>query len=206
MPTSLEIHHLPSASEQAPSAGSAHPSSPPANAAVFVVPDNGAPAWLDVAASGQLLPADPGSARVGFMRVARRHGQGLAMIARDEAILVNGLPAAPFTVLTTRDAITLAPNMLHYATERFKPYIGSPTDDMLQQHKKCPCCQLPFEPASRVITCYCSQPYHWETADSHPDKPDRLECFERVRKCLSPSCGRAMTRGEESLTWDPRDL
>jgi len=201
MPTSFEIHASPVATMEY------RHSLVPADEAIFAVPDHGEPAWICVdKANGQLLPADPGSALAGLLVVARRLGQGLAMFARDADILVNGLPAVPCSVLTTRDAITFAPGLLHYVTERFKPFIGPPSEDMLKQKRTCPCCQLPFEPASRVIPCYCGQPYHWESTESHPDKSGRLDCFERVRKCLSPNCGRAMTRGEETLTWDPRDL
>lgn len=208
MATTFEIHGPPAATAGSPLADSAFQGTPaPTDSSIFVVPDSIEPTWVRVDAdSGQLLPADQGSAQAGLLVVARRLGQGLALLACDDGVLVNGQPAAPFSVLTTRDSLTLAPGTIHYVTERFRPYIGPPTEDMQKQKKKCPCCQLPFEPASRLITCYCAQCYHWETAESHPDKADRLDCFSKVRACLSPSCRRPMTRGEETLTWDPRDL
>ncbi len=157
-------------------------------------------------ATGDIRPADPGSALAGFLSVPRRLGNGLGLLACGDGILVNGLPALPFTMLTTRDSLTLIPGQLYYVTERFRPYVGPPTEEM--QKKKCPFCNLPFaDPKSRVVTCFCGQVYHWESADSHPGTPEkkRLDCFTKVRACLSQTCRRTLT-ANEYLIWDPREL
>jgi hypothetical protein len=154
--------------------------------------------------SGQLKrQAEQKGAHIGLRVVRRRLGASLAMFALSEEVLVNGLPALPLTVLTTRDSVVLAPGCLCYVTERVRPFIGAPAVDLLG--KQCPFCRLPAEAKSRIVTCRCGALYHHETAESHPElaEADRLHCFEKVQSCLS--CGRPLSVSEY-LVWDPSSL
>lgn len=137
-----------------------------------------------------------------FYLVQRRLGPALAMIPRRKNVLVNGVPALSFQVLSPRDGLLLRPGLHTYVTERFRPYVGPPTDEMLSRKMRCPCCQIPLDKSTRVVTCRCGVAYHWEDAESHPevDADDRLDCFAQIRVCLS--CKRPVTLGD-SLVWDP---
>lgn len=129
--------------------------------------------WVTVErATGQIQQtADAAAALAGFRLVHRRLGAALAMLAMADGILVNGLSALPLSVLTTRDSVTLAPGCLYYVTERIRPFLGAPTGELLG--KKCPLCRLAPDPQSRVLVCVCGAPYHWETAGSHPQTPEK---------------------------------
>ncbi len=147
--------------------------------------------------------ADAENAIAALQVVRRRLSSDLAMIALKEGLRVNGLPATPFSVLAVKDSLVLSAGSLSYVTERFRPFIGAPADGLIG--KKCPYCRIPVQGTSRVVTCRCGAPYHWETAESHPDVPDadRLKCFEKVKTCLS--CNRELTT-EERLVWEPTSL
>lgn len=149
----------------------------------------------------ELRRAAPGSSVLAeFYLVNRPLGPALAMVPRCGSVLVNGLSALSFQVLSPRDGLLLSPGLHTYVTQRIKPYIGQPRGAMLKQ--SCPVCRIPLTQETHVITCRCHVAYHHETGESHPDAAasDRLNCFEQIRVCLS--CNRPLTLGE-SLVWDP---
>lgn len=138
------------------------------------------------------------------VRVVRhRLSAYLALLPLRPGVLGNGLPAPRLAVLTSGDSLVPAAGCLCHVTERVRPYVGPPGDELLG--KKCPFCMLPLTAQTRIFVCRCGAPYHHETAESHPDmvEADRLRCFEKVRACLS--CGRAIV-AEEYLVWDPKSL
>jgi hypothetical protein len=153
--------------------------------------------------TGRLRTAPHAEAAALFYPVPRRLGADLAMVTLTDGVLVNGLPALPLTVLSVKDAVTLAPGCLCYVTERVLPFVGTPAGELLG--KQCPFCRLACDEKTRVVTCHCGAPYHFEAADSHPNTPadDRLECFTKVQTCLA--CNRPLTR-EPHLLWDPSEL
>ncbi|MFV1965913.1 MAG: hypothetical protein ACC628_10850, partial [Pirellulaceae bacterium] len=105
--------------------------------------------------------------------------------------------------LGTRDSVRLGACELYYVTQRITPHVGQPTEDIIGQ--KCPVCAIEIDKNTSVVTCRCSAVYHDETVDSHPDvdEQDRLNCFEKIKTCLS--CGREVT-SEEYLEWDPTEM
>lgn len=137
-----------------------------------------------------------------FHLVQRRFGPALAMIPRESHVLVNGVPSLSVHVLSARDSLVLAPGIHTYVTQRVRPYLGPPTEEMLKQKQRCPCCRIPLDKETQVVTCRCGVAYHRESAESHPDvaEEDRLNCFEQIRVCLS--CKRPLSL-KESLVWDP---
>lgn len=137
---------------------------------------------------------------VGLRMVRRRLGSALAMVVQGEGVLVNGMPALPFVVLSVKDSIVLAPGRHFYVTQRLKPYIGPPPKHVL--NKPCPFCQIPITEDTRIYLCPCGAAYHYETAESHAavEESERLNCFGKIEKCLS--CGKGLTL-EEFLEWDP---
>ncbi len=145
--------------------------------------------------------AAPNEADAGFcpLAVGRKHYLGLLPIR--SGILVNGSPSLSFNVLTTRDSVLLRSGFIAYITSRVLPFVGKPTDDLLG--KKCRFCGIPIEKNTRVVACACGQPFHHETAESHPEigsEQERLGCFEKVSKCLT--CGKDLAI-EPFLLWDP---
>ncbi len=155
---------------------------------------------------GGLRRVDSGSdAAVGLRVLERRFSNDLAMIAKPGQARVNGLEALPFSVLDTKDSVLLSPGRLFYVTERVRPHVGPPTEEMLADKTlKCPFCRMRPTAETRVVSCRCGAVYHHETAESHPEKKaeERLNCFAKVQACLS--CGRKMSL-EEYLIWDPAE-
>lgn len=155
-------------------------------------------------ASGLLTRVDDESqAQARFRIVHRKLGMSLAMLPQNGGVTVNGLPALPLAILSPRDLLSLVPGCHVYVTERVRPHVGAPTPEMLGQ--KCPYCRVPIDKDTRVVSHRCGAIYHHETAESHPQVPekDRLNCFTEIRGCLS--CNRPVTL-EEFLVWDPATL
>jgi hypothetical protein len=135
--------------------------------------------------------------------VRQRLSAYLALLAVRQGLLVNGVPVAGLTILTTGDSLVPAAGCLCHVTERVRPYVGPPVGDLLD--KKCPFCRLPLTATTQVVVCRCGAPYHHETDQQPADRADedRLRCFEKVRACLS--CGRTVGI-HEYLMWDPASL
>ena len=140
---------------------------------------------------------------VGFKPVQRKMGNALAMCVRRDAVLVNGFRALSFSVLSARDSLVLSPGVHTYVTQRIRPHVGPPLNMMIGQ--KCPFCRIPITEDTQVVSCRCGVVYHNETEESHADVDvsDRLNCFAKLRACLS--CNRPVTLNE-SLVWDPSML
>jgi hypothetical protein len=154
-------------------------------------------------ASGRFTPIparEPGA--LGFQVVRRQFSALLALRSLRDDLLINGLPALRFSVLTSQDSIFLAgPRRMFYVTERFFPRIGPPTEQSVGRDR-CAHCRNVLEAGTRTVNCYCGALYHWETAESHPHlkAEDRLDCLERRKVCAS--CQRELTT-KEYLVWDP---
>lgn len=191
---SLEVNRLP-----------CHDSPAPAQLPPLMLDDLRVPVWVGVdQRTGRLeRVVDARQAVAAFCEAPRRLKSDLAMVALKDDILVNGLPALPVTVLGAKDSLALAPGCLCYVTERVRPFVGTPSGELLG--KKCPVCRIPADDKTRVVTCQCGALYHHETKTSHPDvaDEDRLSCFEKVQVCLV--CGRPVTM-DEYLVWDPSSL
>jgi hypothetical protein len=159
--------------------------------------------WINVdPATGQLVRVDgPRAAVAGLRVVPRRLSPALVLLARNDGILVDGLPALPLTVLATKDGLVVGPGCLVHVTERVRPHVGPPGEDLLG--KKCPFCKIAIDADTRVVTCRCKAAYHHETKESHPHEKEPLTCFEKVQACLV--CGRPLTT-ESYLTWNPATL
>lgn len=159
---------------------------------------------IDEATGRPCRAGDGQDAVAGFTVIKRRLGLALAMTTADHAgVLVNGLPALRFTVLSPRDSVVLSPGMHSYITERVRPHVGAPTEPMIGL--KCPFCKIAVDADTRVAACRCGVLYHAESAESHPAiaEEDRLNCLSKVRACLS--CSRPVAL-EEFLVWDPGEL
>jgi hypothetical protein len=163
-------------------------------------------AWVRV--SGRDAPAlfaaiparEPGA--MGFQVVRRSFSTYLALRSRRDDLLVNGLPALRFSVLSSQDSILLAePRLMFYVTERFFPRVGPPLDEAVGR-ERCAHCRHVLEAGTRVVNCHCGALYHWETAESHSDlsPDDRLDCLERRKACVR--CQRELTT-QEYLAWNP---
>ena len=180
----------------------------PVEASVLVIAGEGKPdeepIWIGTRRGSNQLRRVPDrkQALAGFQVVQRRLGHALGMWAIHPRVLLNGLPAMPFTVLAPRDALVIAAGNHTYVTERIRPYVGPPTAEMLG--KMCPYCQIPIEEDTQVVTHRCGVVYHYETEESHPDTPaeDRLNCLEKIQVCLS--CGHPVTL-DETLVWEPEE-
>ena len=175
--------------------------------------------WFGVgvdAANGRLCRVfNRAAALAEFKVVPRRVNACLVMLPHSRDILVNSEPVADMQVLAVKDSLILSPGgPLGYVTERFVPYCGPPTADMLARKLKCPGCRLSFakntddpdEKETQVLTCKCGSVVHAETATSHPRLAEggRLDCgLKKLANCLS--CGRPLTL-EPSLVWDPIEL
>ena len=143
----------------------------------------------------------PDEADAGFLFLAPGRKNYLGLVSLRSGILVNGAPSLLFAVLTTRDSVLLRPGQLAYVTTRVNPFVGRPADDLLG--KKCRFCSIPIDESTQVVVCACGQPFHHETAESHPEvssEEERLACFDRVKKCLT--CGKDLAL-ESFLLWDP---
>ena len=161
-------------------------------------------AWIGAdAESGDLCVVDDEAKGIaGFTVVHRRLGPALGMVAKRPGLLVNALPALDFHALGPRDCLVLAPGVMTCVTERFFPHAGPPLPEHLGL--RCPCCKIEVTSGTHVVSCRCGCVYHNESAQSHPDldAEDRLNCFEKVRVCLS--CNRPLTL-DPVLVWDPEE-
>lgn len=143
-------------------------------------------------------------ATLGFCAVKRQFSIALAMLAREEGVLVDGVPALRLTVLDSRSSITIPGTAaIFYVTERFSPYVGRPTHEMIGC--ECPSCKIPVELDTSIVSCRCGRVYHDETAESHPHLPeaDRLACFQQTQICID--CKERLTT-EEHLLWSPGEI
>jgi len=140
-------------------------------------------------------------ADVGLQSLVAGKKKVLGLLPLRPGILVNAVPALPFSALTTRDNFLL-PGCIAYVTTRIQPFVGRPPQELLG--KDCIFCAIPLEKRTRVVVCHCGQAVHYESADSHPGvaEEDRLCCFEQVKNCLA--CSRTLTL-EPYLLWDPRE-
>lgn len=147
--------------------------------------------------------AQPDDAILAVRVVRQRRSASLALLPLRPGVLVNGVPIDGLAVLTSADSLLLAPGWLCHVTERVRPYVGAPPEEL--RGKKCPFCMLPLTAQTRILVCRCGAPYHHETAQSHPETAveERLSCLEKVKVCLS--CSREIAV-EEYLVWDPRSL
>ena len=146
---------------------------------------------------------DEADSLAGFTIVHRALGPALGMVAKESGALVNALPALGFHVLGPRDCLVLASGIMTYVTERFYPYVGPARAKDVGL--RCPCCRIEITSDTHVVTCHCGCVYHNETAQCHPKlkAEDRLNCFEKVRVCLS--CNRPLTL-DPVLVWDPGEI
>ncbi|MEA1950846.1 MAG: hypothetical protein U9N87_05645 [Planctomycetota bacterium] len=166
--------------------------------------------WVRAGRTGQLQQVDERDAAIlGFRVIQYGFSAALAMRTLSSQTMVNGLPALNFSVLRTRDSFmpTAESRHIYYVSERFTPYVGPPTDEILASKQVCPCCLIPFDSQSSTIvaTCKCGLAYHKESPESHPDLDDseRLDCFGQIGTCSK--CGRELTT-QPSLAWDPQEL
>jgi hypothetical protein len=161
--------------------------------------------WIGSAGPGEELERVSGPDRAAFgVRVVRhRLAAYLAVLPLRPPALVNGLPMSGLAVLSSGDSLVVVPGCLCHVTERFRPHVGSPPEELVG--KKCPFCSLAITAQTRIGVCRCGAPYHHETAESHPEiaEEDRLCCFTRARACLA--CSRELT-SEEYRLWDPGSL
>ena len=182
-------------------------SGPPRNSApqwhIIPIPTTGQLLRLGAAASEQqLVEVDDAQAILAeFCMIQRKAGPELVMLTARPSVLVNGLPALSLTVLRPRDTLGLLPGQPQFVTQRIRPYVGSPPKELLGT--ALPKVQDPA--VRRHAHCArhrCGVAYHYETEESHPHvaESDRLDCFLRVRACLS--CQRPLTL-DETLVWDP---
>ncbi len=200
----FELHTLADKSE-APADIAASPwaeQQPPASYAEATIAPDDQLVWvrLNKTNEGLSRTRNRDEAVAGFRVVRRRLGSALAMIVQGEGVLVNGVPALPLAVLSVKDSVVLGPGRHFYVTQRLQPYLGPPPQHVL--NKPCPFCQIPITDDTRIYLCPCGAPYHYETAESHPqvEASERLNCYAKIEKCLS--CGRRLTL-EEFLEWDP---
>ena len=140
-------------------------------------------------------------ADVGLQLLVAGKKKYLGLLPLRPGILVNAVPALPFSALTTRDNFLL-PGCIAYVTTRIQHFVGNPPQELLG--KECVFCGIPVEKGTRVVVCHCGQAVHHESANSHPDvaENDRLSCFEQVKNCLA--CSRTLAL-EPYLLWDPRE-
>ncbi len=140
-------------------------------------------------------------ADVGLQSLVAGKKKILGLLPLCPGVLVNAVPALPFSALTTRDNFLL-PGCIAYVTSRIQLFVGRPPQELLG--KECIFCQIPVEKGTRVVVCHCGQAVHHESEDSHPDvaEENRLCCFEQVKNCLA--CSRTLTL-EPYLLWDPRE-
>ncbi len=153
--------------------------------------------------SGELQRvAELSESSVVFSVIGDSQSRHLGMTALHDGVLVNGLPALPFSILASRDVIKLGPS-LFYLTERFTPHVGPPTVKMLG--RQCRFDKIPVDEKTWVVSCWCGEVYHHETDGTHPSLPDeeRLDCLSKIKKCQT--CGRKLTT-VPYLTWDPETL
>lgn len=208
-PIQYELHSSPlnSDSELADHVSHCMPSEEPATSVIPLRFDVEASVitWIGADAERGALCAvdDEANGVAGFTVVHRRLGPALGMVARNPGLLLNALPALDFHTLMPRDCLILVPGVMTYVTERFFPHAGPPLPEHLRL--RCPCCKIEVSSDTRVVSCRCGCVYHNESAESHPDleAEDRLNCFEKVRICLS--CNRPLSV-DPILVWSPGEI
>jgi hypothetical protein len=143
---------------------------------------------------------DPEASLADFVVVPHGLSTVLVMLPRRVGLLVNGLPALSLNVLRPRDGLVMTPGWHTYVTQRIRPYLGPPPDEMLGQ--SCPYCRIPIAKDTYVFVHRCGVAYHCETAENRPDiaEEERLNCHLRMRSCFS--CNQPVWL-EERLVWDP---
>jgi hypothetical protein len=166
------------------------------------------PIWARVDGNRLEMVAGPNEATFGLRNVGLKSTVMLALIALHDEVLVNGVPALRLTVLGAKDSIfVVKAGLLLYVTERFRPFVGCPTEETGLFGQECPACaiEIQAEPRTHVVTCRCGVAYHHETANTHPDMDpdDRLNCLQQTKVCLR--CGKELTT-EERLVWNPAAL
>ncbi len=169
--------------------------------------DHEEPTWIgfaDESGPPQRVP-EAASAVFGVQVVRRKLTKELALVPLRSGVLVNSIPALELTLVGTRDSISAGAGRLLYVTQRFRPHVGAPTEEMIAARLKCPFCKLAVAADTVVVNCRCGAVYHRETADSHPQLPaeDRLNCQAKISTCLA--CGHLVSL-EETLVWDPAAL
>jgi hypothetical protein len=168
--------------------------------------DGDGPTWArvdapDAPAPLATIPArQPGA--LGLEIVRRQFSAYLALRSLRDDLLVNGLPALRFSVLSSQDSLVLTgPGLTFYVTERFFPRVGPPPAEAIGR-ERCAHCRTVFAADDRIVSCYCGALYHWHTKETHPDQADgdRLECLQQRKLCAC--CQRELTT-KEYLVWDP---
>jgi hypothetical protein len=173
---------------------------------ILAIADN-EPTWVgfDDDTSSLVRVPEPCAAAFGVQVVHRKLTKELALVPVQTGILVNSIPALGVTLLGTRDSISAGSGRLLYVTQRVRPHIGPPTEEMLSARAKCPFCKLTVAADTVVVSCRCGAVYHRESEATHPQltPDDRLSCQTKISTCLA--CGRLVSL-EESLDWNPATL
>lgn len=173
---------------------------------ILVVADD-EPAWVGFDDDARSLVRVPEAcdAAFGIQVVHRKLTNELALVPVQAGILVNSIPALGVTLVGTRDSISAGSGRLLYVTQRVRPHVGPPTEEMLSARAKCPFCKLTVTPDTVVVSCRCGAVYHRESETTHPQltPDDLLSCQTKISTCLA--CGRLVSL-EESLDWDPAIL
>lgn len=175
---------------------------------VLSVAHGQSPVWATVDGPRIRTVDGPGQAAFGLRVVGQKVPGKLVLLTLDAEVLVNGAPAPGLVILGVRDSIYMvSAELVLYVTERFRPFLGCPTEEPGLVGQECPACaiEIQAEPATQVVTCRCGAVYHHETAESHPHVPveERLDCASRIKACLR--CEQELTT-EEKLVWDPATL
>jgi hypothetical protein len=213
VPTGIafELHEAPLARDECIDPGALvwRPAAPRKSSPALCIGESAGMTWARVLPRDQPEPFEIVSARrpgaLGLQVVRNRFSALLAVRSLRDDVFINGLPGLRLSILGVQDTILLAqPRRLLYVTEYFRPYVGPPPNDLVRD-KRCPHCRDPFLPDTRVVSCYCGDFFHWETAESHPHlaEEDRLDCAERARICKR--CQHELTTHGYRV-WDPVSL
>jgi hypothetical protein len=175
---------------------------------VLVVRGDQGPVWARWDGSHLETLEGPHQATFGLLTVRRRFSARLALIAGSDDLLINGVPALRLAIVGPQDCIfVVKAGLLLHITERFRPFVGSPTAESGLLGLECPSCAIEIgsDPATYVVTCRCGAVYHHETEETRPDLPpeERLNCLRSAKFCLR--CRQELTT-EEKLVWDPATL
>jgi len=160
--------------------------------------------WFGVA-NRQLSAAEgPNDAIFGACAVRRNFDLSLALLARGDGLLADGLPALRLSVLDIR-ATLVVPGVdgFFFINRSTRPFCGQPPAAVLG--RECPVCRIAFDGDTQVASCGCGAIFHYETPQSHPTvrELDRLNCFQQAGKC--GHCGSPLTT-EEQFAWSPESL
>jgi hypothetical protein len=164
--------------------------------------------WVGAEGASLKTVEGPDQAIFGLRVVPGRFSTQLALVVLGDELLVNGVPALRLAMLGSQDAICVVHvGLMLYVTERFRPFVGVPSEDSDLVGQLCPACTIEIQaaPSTRVVTCRCGAVYHHETEESHPDRlpSERLNCLEMTKICLR--CKQKLAT-EETLLWDPATL